>query len=399
MGSPQSRVAQLQHEIEGTLARRFAGALSPRVKSEPERTPIGIDAVDALLGGGLPIGCLSELVGVESSGRTTIALSLLATITAQDTAAAWIDVSDAFDPESAAEAGADLRRLLWVRCAEPPDAAPAIERKRSILSEDGPSASRPPSPPAPKGGGSPHPRSEAHGMPGAVASLLQAQPRSAAMPDRRARRVVGTPGAPNRPLTPFPATSPHREEQVPTDRMPARRSVAEAKAREALAPAVVDDKPVRPHCLAVPAQGPRLERARGHSWAAIDRALRVTDLLLQAGGFSLLVLDLGSVPPERVWRVSLSTWFRFRAACARTRSTLVLLTQHPCAKASAEMVVHMRAGEMQGQNGVLTGIGFAAEVERERTRTSSSTIVPIRKPPQAAREGRWQAQAAWAVRS
>ena len=233
----------------------------------------------------------------------------------------------------------------------------------------------------------------------AVASLLQAQPSSAAMPDRRARRMVGTPGAPNRSLATFTAASPHREEQIPTDRMPARRSVAEAKARDAGTPAAANESQAPAYCLPVPAQGLRLDHSRGHSWAAIDRALRVTDLLLQAGGFSLLVLDFGSVPPEMAWRIPLSTWFRFRAACERTRTTLVLLTQHPCAKASADMAVHMRAGAMQVQSGVLTGIGFAIEVERERTRTASSKIVSIRKPPQSERDTRWRGQTSWAVRS
>ncbi len=393
------RVARLHQDIEGALARRFAGALSPRIQTEPERTPIGIGAIDMLLGGGLPIGCLSELVGAESSGRTTIALSLLAKITTQDTAAAWIDVSDAFAPESAALSGVDLRRLLWVRCAEPP-AAPASEERHSVLSKDGRAVSQQrSSQQVPKGGDSPHPRYEVHGMPEAVASLLQTQPRSAAMRDRHARRVVGTPGAPNRTLTPFSAASPHREEQIPTDRMPARRSVAEARARKAIAPTAEGNRLVQPYRLRVPAQERRLNRSRSHSWAAIDRALRVSDLLLQAGGFSLLVLDFGSVPSEMAWRVPLSTWFRFRAACERTRTTLVLLTQHPYAKASAEMVIHTHAGETQVQSGVLTGIRFAVEVKRERTRTASSNVVSIRKPPQATRDGRWQGQAAWAVRS
>ncbi len=114
---------------------------------------------------------------------------------------------------------------------------------------------------------------------------------------------------------------------------------------------------------------------------------------------SLLVLDFASVPAEIVCRIPLSTWFRFRAACERTRTTLVLLTQHSCAKASAEMAVHIRAGEMQGQSGVLTGIRFALEVERQRTRAKASNVVSIRKPPQSERGGQWHGRAAWAVRS
>ncbi|MDQ2834513.1 MAG: hypothetical protein M3Y50_12345 [Acidobacteriota bacterium] len=42
----------------------------------------------------------------------------------------------------------------------------------------------------------------------------------------------------------------------------------------------------------------------------------VTDLLLQAGGFSAIVLDLGSIAPEHVSRIPLATWFRYGAAAA-----------------------------------------------------------------------------------
>jgi recombination protein RecA len=49
-------------------------------------------------------------------------------------------------------------------------------------------------------------------------------------------------------------------------------------------------------------------------WSRIEQALRVTDLLLQAGGFSAIVLDLGSIAPEHVSRIPLATWFRYGAA-------------------------------------------------------------------------------------
>lgn len=389
-------VAQLHQDIEGSLARRFVGALSPRVKYAPERIATGIDAVDTALGGGVPVGCVTELVGVESSGRTTIALSLLAATVSEDAAAAWIDVSDAFDPESAALSGVDLQRMLWVRCAELQSAMPADDTQ-SVSSQKGWSTQQQPVRQVPKGGGSPHPRSEVHGMSEAVASLLQAQPRSAAMHDRKAQRVVGTPGVPNRPLSSFSA-SPYREEQVPTDRMPTRRSGEQAKAGDAAFSSAANAKPRRSYSLPAPAKGPQLSRAREHGWTAIDKALRATDLLLQAGGFTLLVLDLGGTPPEKTWRIPLSTWFRFRVACERTRTTLVLLTQHSCAKASAEMVAHLSVGDIRTEASVLTGIHFAVEVDGGRIRKTSSNVVPIRKPPQSESGEQWQRQAAWAVR-
>jgi recA bacterial DNA recombination protein len=56
------------------------------------------------------------VVGSECSWRTSLALSFLAQMTQSEKACAWIDVSDTLDPESAAAAGVDLSRLLWVRC-------------------------------------------------------------------------------------------------------------------------------------------------------------------------------------------------------------------------------------------------------------------------------------------
>jgi RecA/RadA recombinase len=64
----------------------------------------GIETLDGILEGGLPIGAISELVGPECSGRTSVALSFLARMTQTAKVCAWIDVSNEFDPLSAAAA-------------------------------------------------------------------------------------------------------------------------------------------------------------------------------------------------------------------------------------------------------------------------------------------------------
>jgi hypothetical protein len=81
----------------------------------PEGLPFGVAGLDRRLGGGLPRGQLSELVGPKSSGRLALLCSLMATATTQGELAALIDPLDMFDPESGAAAGIDLSRLLWVR--------------------------------------------------------------------------------------------------------------------------------------------------------------------------------------------------------------------------------------------------------------------------------------------
>ena len=84
--------------------------------SEPvSRVPSGEAALDALLGGGVPRGRISEVLGPPSSGRTSLLLTLFATATRRGDVVAWVDLADALHPESCTRAGVDLHRLLWVR--------------------------------------------------------------------------------------------------------------------------------------------------------------------------------------------------------------------------------------------------------------------------------------------
>ena len=54
-------------------------------RPEPERAPTGIPEIDSATGG-LPRGCLTEIVGPASSGRTSLLLGLLAAATARQEA-------------------------------------------------------------------------------------------------------------------------------------------------------------------------------------------------------------------------------------------------------------------------------------------------------------------------
>lgn len=77
--------------------------------------PTGLRALDDRLGGGLPRGHLSELVGSPSSGRTSLLCAAMGAATARGEIVAYVDTFDALDPASAAAAGVDLSRLLWIR--------------------------------------------------------------------------------------------------------------------------------------------------------------------------------------------------------------------------------------------------------------------------------------------
>jgi hypothetical protein len=81
----------------------------------PETIQTGVPHLDQQLGGGIPVGHFSEIVGPRSSGRTSLLFSLLATLTGRGELVALVDTFDVFDAESAAGAGVRLENLLWVR--------------------------------------------------------------------------------------------------------------------------------------------------------------------------------------------------------------------------------------------------------------------------------------------
>jgi len=72
----------------------------------------------------------------------------------------------------------------------------------------------------------------------------------------------------------------------------------------------------------------------------IERALRATDLLLNAGGWAAVVLDLGELAPAQARRVPLATWYRFRLQAEKSRALLLLLTPIACANSCAAVSLH-----------------------------------------------------------
>src|ERR1700687_5646908 len=85
----------------------------------PEMVSSGIPQLD-LLTGGIARGCLTEICGTASSGRTSVLLFALARATQRGEVCALVDASGAFNPASAAAAGMEMSRLLWVRCGKYP---------------------------------------------------------------------------------------------------------------------------------------------------------------------------------------------------------------------------------------------------------------------------------------
>jgi len=110
---------QLRALLDPTVRGKVrSGAELLRQTANTERSsilPTTLDAVDALLGGGLPRGKMVELVSRRGAGRFSIVMSALVAATTMGEAVALIDLGDHFDPQLAEANGVDLRRLLWVR--------------------------------------------------------------------------------------------------------------------------------------------------------------------------------------------------------------------------------------------------------------------------------------------
>jgi recombination protein RecA len=113
-------------------------------------------------------------------------------------------------------------------------------------------------------------------------------------------------------------------------------ALAQATAREEVCALIDVDDTFDPTSAA--AAGVALERllwirCGGHA----ERALRVTDLVVQGGGFGMVAMDLGNTPPETARRIPPASWFRFRHAVQNTRSVLLVLEQLPHARSCAAL--------------------------------------------------------------
>ncbi|MBU1050566.1 recombinase RecA [Candidatus Bipolaricaulota bacterium] len=83
------------------------------VNLQVETVPSGSLALDIALGvGGIPRGRIVEVFGMESSGKTTLALHMIAEVQRMGGTAAFIDAEHALDPTYSSALGVDLDHML-----------------------------------------------------------------------------------------------------------------------------------------------------------------------------------------------------------------------------------------------------------------------------------------------
>jgi hypothetical protein len=271
----RSSTAYQQHLLSTINGRKFPPAsITPasrlEIRPAPEMVTSGIAALDALTGG-LPRGCLTEICGPASSGRTSVMLAALAAATRRGEYCALIDASDTLDPQSLAAANVDLDRLLWVRCSE------------------------------------------------------------------------------------------HTSQKSQPDRCPISRAPS---AREAC--------PEHVERVGISSQTAfEFDRTKPRAFEhRLEQVLRTTDLLLESGGFGLIVLDLADLPPQAAHRIPLTTWFRFRRAVENKPTILLAIEQQPIAGSCSSLLLQLGSAKNQ----VLANDELAAKQRKNAAHGASRGI-------------------------
>lgn len=122
---------------------------------------------------------------------------------------------------------------------------------------------------------------------------------------------------------------------------------------------------------------------RGRSWdsgrpasggsvvqAALGKALKAVNLVLQSGGFGVVVLDLGSVPGRALRQVPWTTWLRLQRVLEGTTTVGLLVAPHPIARSAGGVTLALQArAKWQGTSDRarhVHGVEVEAHVARAR---------------------------------
>jgi len=82
----------------------------------------------------------------------------------------------------------------------------------------------------------------------------------------------------------------------------------------------------------------------------LEHSFKAIDLLLQGGGFGLVVLDLGDVQAKEARRIISSWWYRFRRVVENTPTALVVIAQDSCVRSCASLTLALGSKESVWSN-------------------------------------------------
>ena len=100
----------------------------------------------------------------------------------------------------------------------------------------------------------------------------------------------------------------------------------------------------------------------------LDRALKALNLVLQAGGFDLAVLDLAEVPAAAIRRLPFTTWFRLQRVIEHSRTVCLLLGPSPIARSAEGVSIQLAPARQHRWEGRLfAGLNIQARIVRARS--------------------------------
>lgn len=97
----------------------------------------------------------------------------------------------------------------------------------------------------------------------------------------------------------------------------------------------------------------------------LEHAFKATDLLLHAGGFGLVVLDLGDVAGKDARRIITSWWYRFRRTVEDRPTVLTVISEEACTRSCAALTLELK--------------GKAEWSRATESNNAGARVLPIRK--------------------
>jgi len=121
-------VSQIERQFGAGAVMRMG---EDQLNLEVEAISTGALSLDAALGvGGVPRGRIIEVYGPESSGKTTLALHIVANAQKEGGYAAFVDAEHALDPKYAGQLGVDIKNLL---ISQPDSGEQALEITETLV--------------------------------------------------------------------------------------------------------------------------------------------------------------------------------------------------------------------------------------------------------------------------
>jgi hypothetical protein len=108
-----------------------------------------------------------------------------------------------------------------------------------------------------------------------------------------------------------------------------------------------------------------------------EHALKATDLVVQAGGFGMVVLDLDGLPARDARRISLASWFRLRQAAEKTNTALVVIEQELNASSCSTLQIETRRADVRFQGALLRRIDVEVTLGPRRRGETRYQLDPV----------------------